>query len=115
MRPRRRQAQQQGVTDRQSQPAKQRRDAPQVAIVVELEEDKKRVDLSWVEPPQQPNSHERLSAMNKALADYGNTVRNRSAHPAAFVPFEHMPGNSADPLDESVCWKPLPSKPAGTM
>jgi len=66
-------------------------------------------------PLQQPDSHARLSAMNKALADYGDKVRKQSAHPAAFVPFEHMPGNSADPLDESVCWKPLPSKPAGTM
>jgi len=66
-------------------------------------------------PLQQPNSHARLSAMNKALADYGDKMRKQSAHPAAFVPFEHMPGNSADPLDESVCWKPLPSKPAGTM
>jgi hypothetical protein len=66
-------------------------------------------------PLQQTNSHERLTAMNKALADYGETVRKRSAHPEAFVPFEHMPGNSADPLDESVCWKPLPAKPAGTM
>ncbi|MBV9067832.1 MAG: hypothetical protein JO093_11405 [Acidobacteria bacterium] len=66
-------------------------------------------------PLQKPNSHERLTAMNKALADYGEVVRKRAAHPETFVPFEHMPGNSADPLDESVCWKPLPAKPAGTM
>jgi hypothetical protein len=66
-------------------------------------------------PLQQPNSLNRLHAMNKALADYGDTVRQRSANPEAFVPFEHMPGNSADPEDKSVCWKPLPTKPAGTM
>ncbi|HEX3577516.1 MAG TPA: hypothetical protein VHY33_03040 [Thermoanaerobaculia bacterium] len=66
-------------------------------------------------PLQKPDSHDRLTAMNRALADYGDTVRKRSAHPAAFVPFEHMPGNSADPHDESACWKPLPTKPAGTM
>ena len=66
-------------------------------------------------PLQKPNSQERLTAMNKALADYGETVRKVSRHPETFVPFEHMPGNSADPLDESVCWKPLPQKPAGTM
>jgi len=66
-------------------------------------------------PLQKTNSLERLHAMNKALADYGDTVRKRSAHPAAFVPFEHMPGNSANPDDTNVCWKPLPTRPAGTM
>ncbi|HEV7570103.1 MAG TPA: hypothetical protein VGQ21_01270 [Thermoanaerobaculia bacterium] len=66
-------------------------------------------------PLQKPNSHERLTAMNKALADYGEIVQKRSKHPEAFAPFEHMPGNSADPLDDSVCWKPLSSKPGGTM
>ena len=30
--------------------------------------------------------------------------RTRSAQ---FVAFEHMPGNSADPNDTSVCWKPV--------
>jgi hypothetical protein len=64
-------------------------------------------------PLQQTRSLDRLHAMNAALASYGATVRKRSANPARFVPFEHMPGNSADPLDTSVCWKPLPSK-AGT-
>jgi hypothetical protein len=59
-------------------------------------------------PLQQTNSLNRLHAMNIALADYGETVRKRSANPARFVPFEHMPGNSADPHDRSVCWKPLP-------
>ncbi len=59
-------------------------------------------------PLQQTNSLDRLHAMNAALADYGDTVRKRSANPARFVPFEHMPGNSADPHDRSVCWKPLP-------
>ena len=57
-------------------------------------------------PLQQVNSKDRLTAMNKALADYGETVRKRSADPAKFVAFEHMPGNSADPEDKSVCWKP---------
>jgi hypothetical protein len=64
---------------------------------------------------QRTRSLDRLHAMNAALAEYGDSVRKRSANPAAFVPFEHMPGNSANPEDTSVCWKPLPSKAAGTM
>lgn len=58
---------------------------------------------------QKPTTMERLHAMNRALAEYGELVRKRSANPAKFVPFEHMPGNSADPRDTSVCWKPLPA------
>lgn len=58
-------------------------------------------------PLQQVNSKDRLTAMNAALAQYGATVKNRSANPAQFVAFEHMPGNSADPNDTSVCWKPV--------
>jgi hypothetical protein len=65
-------------------------------------------------PLQQTNSLDRLHAMNAALAAYGDVARKRSASPAAFVPFEHMPGNSANPADTSVCWKPLPAKPAKT-
>ena len=65
-------------------------------------------------PLQQTNALDRLYAMNAALAAYGETVRKRSANPAAFVPFEHMPGNSANPNDRSVCWKPLPAKKPGT-
>jgi hypothetical protein len=57
------------------------------------------------EPLQRTNTIARLTAMNAALAEYGAAARARSAHPAAFVPFEHMPGNSANPDDESVCWK----------
>lgn len=56
-------------------------------------------------PLQQATSLDRLHAMNAALASYSATVRGRSAKPAAFVAFEHMPGNSADPNDTSVCWK----------
>ncbi len=56
-------------------------------------------------PLQQTNTLDRLHAMNEALANYGERTRRRSAHPAQFVPFEHMPGNSADPHDRSVCWK----------
>ncbi len=57
-------------------------------------------------PLQQVNSQDRLTAMNAALAAYGEMVKKRSANPAQFVPFEHMPGNSANPNDTSVCWKP---------
>lgn len=56
-------------------------------------------------PLQKPVALERLHAMNAALASYSVTARGRSANPARFVKFEHMPGNSADPLDTSVCWK----------
>lgn len=52
-----------------------------------------------------PQTVERLTAMNRALASYGDTVRKRSANPAKFVAFELMPGNATDPLDKSVCWK----------
>lgn len=55
-------------------------------------------------PLQQTNSLNRLHAMNAALAEYGEKVRKASATPAAFVPFKHMPGNSANPRDTSVCW-----------
>lgn len=55
-------------------------------------------------PLQEPNSLKRLHAMNAALAAYSDAVRKQSAHPEAFVPFEHMPGNSADPNDTKVCW-----------
>jgi hypothetical protein len=43
------------------------------------------------------------------MAGYGESVRKRSANPAQFAAFEMMPGNSADPLNNSVCWKPSPS------
>jgi hypothetical protein len=56
-------------------------------------------------PLQQTQTVERLTAMNRALANYGDTVRKRSANPAKFVAFDLMPGNSTDPLDKSVCWK----------
>ncbi len=56
-------------------------------------------------PLQQTATVARLTAMNAALAAYGDATRKRSANPAAFTPFEHMPGNSANPNDTSVCWK----------
>lgn len=56
-------------------------------------------------PLQQTDTIRRLTRMNAALAAYGAETRKRSANPAAFVPFEHMPGNSANPDDRSVCWK----------
>lgn len=59
-------------------------------------------------PLQQTSSLERLHRMNAAVAAYGALVRSRSANPGQFVPFGLMPGNSADPLDKSVCWQPLP-------
>jgi hypothetical protein len=55
-------------------------------------------------PLQLPDSLHRLHAMNAALAKYSNTIRGRSANPAAFVPLENLPGNSANPKDTSVCW-----------
>jgi hypothetical protein len=61
-------------------------------------------------PLQQVNSLDRLTAMNAAIAAYGEVVRKRSANPARFAPFEHMPGNSANPNDASVCWKPIAAK-----
>lgn len=60
-------------------------------------------------PLQQPASLDRLHHMNAALRRYSDQVRNRATNPAKFVPFEHMPGNSADPKDTSVCWKPVPA------
>jgi hypothetical protein len=57
------------------------------------------------QPLQQTNSLDRLHAMNAALAAYSDTVRARSDHPAQFTRFAHMPGNSANPDDTSVCWK----------
>ena len=56
-------------------------------------------------PLQQTDTIARLTAMNAALQRYGDSVRARSANPATFAPFEHMPGNSANPADTSVCWK----------
>ena len=55
-------------------------------------------------PLQETNSLQRLHRMNAALAEYGEKVRKASANPARFVPFQHMPGNSANPRDTSVCW-----------
>lgn len=49
-------------------------------------------------PLQLPNSFDRLHAMNLALGEYSKAVK-----PA--VAFEHLPGNSANPNDTSVCWK----------
>lgn len=51
-------------------------------------------------PLQRTQAMERLHAMNRALHDYSNAVK-----PA--VAFEPLPGNSADPADKSVCWKPV--------
>jgi len=55
-------------------------------------------------PLQQTNALKRLHAMNAALMAYSDVARKRSANPNAFVPFETMPGNSANPNDTSVCW-----------
>lgn len=59
-------------------------------------------------PLQQTNSLDRLHAMNAALASYSDTLRKQSPSPAAFVPLEQMPGNSADPKDRKVCWQSIP-------
>lgn len=56
-------------------------------------------------PLQETMTLKRLTDMNLALAAYGEAARRKSANPAAFVPFEHMPGNSADPENKNVCWK----------
>ncbi|HEY6136484.1 MAG TPA: hypothetical protein VI670_01845 [Thermoanaerobaculia bacterium] len=55
-------------------------------------------------PLQQTATLDRLHAMNKALIDYGNKVKARSANPHKFFAFQTMPGNSADANDTSVCW-----------
>jgi hypothetical protein len=52
----------------------------------------------------------RLGAMNSALANYSTTVAGRSKEPSKFVPFQNLPGNSADASDKSVCWQTLPAK-----
>jgi hypothetical protein len=57
-------------------------------------------------PLQETTAISRLHAMNAALAHYSNTLKSQSPNPTRFVPLEHMPGNSADPKDTSVCWKP---------
>jgi hypothetical protein len=56
------------------------------------------------QPLQLPDSLRRLHAMNAALAKYSATVKARSSKPAAFVPLENLPGNSAKPEDTTVCW-----------
>jgi hypothetical protein len=56
-------------------------------------------------PLQQTAALDRLHAMNRALGDYSETLRKRSAHPESFVPLEPMPGNSVDGKSTSVCWK----------
>jgi hypothetical protein len=48
---------------------------------------------------QSVSTQQRLREMNAALRDYNAAVK-----PA--VPFEHLPGNSGDAKDTSVCWKP---------
>jgi hypothetical protein len=58
-------------------------------------------------PLQQTDSMDRLHAMNRALGDYSATLRKQSRNPGKFVPLVHLPGNSADPDDTSVCWRPL--------
>jgi len=57
------------------------------------------------QPLQRTNTIERLTEMNRALKRYSDTVRNQSANPARFTPFEPMPGNSANPDDKTVCWQ----------
>ena len=57
---------------------------------------------------QEENSLDRLHAMNAALAQYSATLAKQSPDPSKFVPLRHMPGNSADPDDTSVCWQPTP-------
>lgn len=58
-------------------------------------------------PLQQADSLDRLHAMNRALGTYSARARQQSAKPATFVPFALMPGNSSDPNDASVCWRPV--------
>lgn len=60
-------------------------------------------------PLQQVDTVDRLAAMNRALVDYSETLRKRSARPEDFVPLRNLPGNAADPADTSVCWTPTPS------
>ena len=58
-------------------------------------------------PLQETNSLQRLHAMNRALGTYSGQARRQSRDPAHFVPFAPMPGNSSDPDDTSVCWRPV--------
>ena len=60
-------------------------------------------------PLQLVDTVDRLGSMNRALADYSETLRMRSARPEDFVPLRNLPGNAADPADTSVCWTPTPS------
>ena len=55
-------------------------------------------------PLQETDVPTRLNKMNNALVNYGNTVRQRSAHPGQFAPFQVMPGNSTDKNATDVCW-----------
>lgn len=63
-------------------------------------------------PLQQPDSQIRLNAMNKALANYSAMLAGRAGSPSKFVPFQNLPGNSANPNDKSACWQPLPAQTA---
>jgi hypothetical protein len=56
-------------------------------------------------PLQQTETLARLQAMNRALGDYSETLRRRSASPDAFVPLEPMPGNSFDAKSTAPCWR----------
>jgi len=56
-------------------------------------------------PLQLKDAVQRLHAMNRALGDYSEILRKRSAHPKSFIALEPMPGNSFDPRNKSVCWQ----------
>jgi len=56
-------------------------------------------------PLQETTTLKRLHAMNAAISAYSDELQKRAADPSKFVPFGHMPGNSAKPNDQSVCWK----------
>jgi len=53
-------------------------------------------------PLQQTKTLDRLAAMNRAISDYSDSLRRQSP---TLVPLQHMPGNSGNPNDTSVCWK----------
>ena len=65
-------------------------------------------------PLQETNSLDRLHAMNSALSTYSETLKGQTPQAGNFVPLVHLPGNSGDPNNTSVCWQPLTAGSSGS-
>jgi hypothetical protein len=65
-------------------------------------------------PLQQTDSLDRLHAMNRALSEYSETLKRQSPQPNQFVSLVNLPGNSGDPNNTGVYWKPLPAGASGS-